>query len=460
MNDTGDRSAFPEALKMLNGTMSNDPIKFREVQALFMVIYTVIFVLGIFGNTLICYIVCRNRTMQTVTNFFIMNLALSDILLCALCVPFTPLYTFLETWVFGTIMCHIVAPATSVSVYIHTVTLTSIAIDRFFVIIYPFRPRMKIATCFIIVCGSWLFSLLSSLPYGFILKHTSRVDNNTNVTDYFCEEEWPDDERRLVYGSITINIQFVIPFVIIAFCYTKVSMKLNEQARARPGTKNSRKEELDRERKRRTNRMLIAMVSIFGLSWLPLNCINILNDFRTDFGNWEYYNLCFFISHTLAMMSTCYNPFLYAWLNENFRKEFKQLLPGFDTSRRRRSSADRVGGWKSERTCNGNETEATLFQSTSMVRRCSSIRIQLAEATKDLDKRNDVIDVENLLVSKATFNLEKEKVELHLTTDDTALLHSSADDNRSSPPNDLKGRGDGNVTSEKGIIGSGHGQLV
>lgn len=457
MNDTEDSYITSEYsyLSSANETMTNDPIKFRGVQALFLIIYTVIFVLGIFGNTLICYIVCRNRTMQTVTNFFIMNLALSDILLCALCVPFTPLYTFLGAWVFGTIMCHIVAPATSISVYIHTVTLTSIAIDRFFVIIYPFRPRMKITTCFIIVCGSWLFSLLSSLPYGFILNHTSRTDNKTNETYNYCEEEWPSDTKRIVYGSITINIQFVIPFVIIAFCYTKVSMKLNEQARARPGTKNSRKEELDRERKRRTNRMLIAMVSIFGLSWLPLNCINILNDFKSDFGNWDYYNLCFFISHTLAMMSTCYNPFLYAWLNENFRKEFKQLLPGFDTTRRR-SSADRIGGWKSERTCNGNETEATLFQSTSMVRRCSSIRIQLAEATKDLDKRNDIIDVENLLVSKATYNLEKEKVELHLATDDTVLLHSAAEDNRSSPPNDVRG----SAASEKGIIGSGHGQLV
>jgi neuropeptide F receptor len=91
------------------------------------------------------------------------------------------------------------------------------------------------------------------------------------------------------------------------------------------GAKNSRREEMDRERKRRTNRMLIAMVSVFGVSWLPLNTVNLVNDVNESTGDWPYYNLCFFMVHAIAMSSTCYNPFLYAWLNENFRKEFKQV---------------------------------------------------------------------------------------------------------------------------------------
>lgn len=72
-------------------------------------------------------------------------------------------------------------------------------------------------------------------------------------------------------------------------------------------------------------RMLIAMVTIFGVSWLPLTVINLINDVYIPTGNWRYYTLCFFMVHSLAMSSTCYNPFLYAWLNDNFRKEFKQV---------------------------------------------------------------------------------------------------------------------------------------
>jgi len=102
-------------------------------------------------------------------------------------------------------------------------------------------------------------------------------------------------------------------------------MKLNDRARAKPGSKTSKREEADRERKRRTNRMLIAMVAIFGVSWLPLNIVNVADDFYSYANDWSYYRFCFFMSHCIAMSSTCYNPFLYAGLNDNFRKEFKQV---------------------------------------------------------------------------------------------------------------------------------------
>lgn len=88
-----------------------------------------------------------------------------------------------------------------------------------------------------------------------------------------------------VFGGMTATMQFVLPFFIIAFCYVRVSLKLNDRARCKPGSKNTRKEEADRERKRRTNRMLIAMVTIFGVSWLPLNLINLFNDIYIPTGN-------------------------------------------------------------------------------------------------------------------------------------------------------------------------------
>jgi neuropeptide Y receptor len=114
----------------------------------------VIFLLGLFGNILVCYIVYSNKAMQTVTNLFITNLALSDILLCVLCVPFTPLYTFLGKWIFGSLTCHLVGYAQATSVYISTLTLTAIAIDRFFVILHPLRQRMKLHTCLLILWAS------------------------------------------------------------------------------------------------------------------------------------------------------------------------------------------------------------------------------------------------------------------------------------------------------------------
>lgn len=327
---------------------NEDLITDDRVQFVFCIIYVAIFVIGIFGNVLVCYVVFRNRAMQTVTNLFIMNLALSDILLCVLAVPPTPMYTFLRKWIFGTALCHLMLYAQGCSVYISSLTLTSIAIDRFFVIIYPFHPRMKLTTCAGIIFGIWCFALLVTLPYGFYIDHYYGEDN---VTSY-CEETWPSEHNRKVFGSITSTLQFVLPFLIISFCYIRVSIKLNDRARRKPGTKTSHKERLDRARKKRTNRMLIAMVAVFGGSWLPLNCVNIMNDFYEKSSQWQYYNIVFFFAHTVAMSSTCYNPFLYAWLNENFRKEFKLVLPCFSRGR----ASMRLGTkWRSDqRTCNGN----------------------------------------------------------------------------------------------------------
>ncbi|XP_031785758.1 prolactin-releasing peptide receptor isoform X3 [Nasonia vitripennis] len=289
------------------------------VRVVIITFYVSIFLLGLFGNALVCFVVARNRQMQTVTNLFITNLALSDILLCALGVPFTPSYTFLERWVFGDSLCHLVPYAQGVSIYISTLTLTGIAVDRFLVILYPFRPRMKIGVCLSIIVTIWIVALLLTLPYGLYMQFQSAGKIR------YCEENWPDEQFRRTFSLLTSVLQFVVPFIVIAFCYICVSIRLNDRAKMKPGSKTSRREEADRERKKRTNRMLIAMVAIFGVSWLPLNIVNMVEDFYQPAQDWSYYKVLFFMAHCLAMSSTCYNPFLYAWLNENFRKEFKQV---------------------------------------------------------------------------------------------------------------------------------------
>lgn len=303
---------------MADANTEDDIMKHLSVQIIFYMLYAAIFLLGLLGNMLVCYIVYTNRAMQTVTNLFITNLALSDILLCILAVPFTPLYTFLDRWIFGQLICHLVPYAQATSVYVSTLTLSAIAIDRFFVILHPLRQRMKLTTCFGILLGIWWFSMLITLPYGICMKVESH--NGKEV----CEENWSIQYFEVAFGIFTLLMQFVIPFCIIAYCYWRISKRLNQRAKSKPGSKSARREEADREMKRRTNRMLIAMVTIFGICWFPLNLINLINDV-VDLGS--IFHLLFFLTHCMALSSTCYNPFLYAWLNENFRKEFKQVLP-------------------------------------------------------------------------------------------------------------------------------------
>lgn len=362
---------FEGAEVMISNATQSDYIHNRIVQSFFIVTYILIFIMGVFGNVLVCFVVFRNRLMQSVTNLFITNLALSDILLCILAVPFTPSYTFLRRWVFGTILCHLVPYAQGVSVYTSTLTLTAIAIDRFFVIIYPFQQRMKLIACIIIILIIWIISLMLTFPYGLYMQ-VARL-NFTGEYEFYCEEDWPTEYYRKVYGSITTSLQFVIPFCIVTFCYVCVSVRLNDRAKTKPGAKTTKKEEVERDRKKRTNRMLIAMVAVFGLSWLPLNVVNVLNDFYLNTHEWKMYNVLFFVAHSIAMSSTCYNPILYAWLNDNFRKEFKLFLPCLTPLGRLKciSGSQR---WHTEPTYNGNETMQESLLTSSFTRsNCPSL---------------------------------------------------------------------------------------
>jgi len=176
---------------------------------------------------------------------------------------------------------------------------------------------------------------LLTLPYGLFMALTL-VDDEVNDDEvYYCEEVWPHQDSRITFGVCTSILQFIIPFVIITFCYIKICTKLNDRAQAMPGAKSQKKEELEKERTRRTNRMLISMVIIFGCSWLPLNLHNLVEDFYDPIASWRYWQPIFLLAHAIAMSSTCYNPFLYAWLNENFKLEFKRVLHCFGKRQRR-----------------------------------------------------------------------------------------------------------------------------
>lgn len=70
-----------------------------EFQATLHFMYITILVIAIFGNGIVCFIVCTSSRMQTVTNFFIANLALSDMLMAFFCIPFSFISLFVLQWV-------------------------------------------------------------------------------------------------------------------------------------------------------------------------------------------------------------------------------------------------------------------------------------------------------------------------------------------------------------------------
>ncbi|XP_035310233.1 prolactin-releasing peptide receptor isoform X1 [Cricetulus griseus] len=104
----------------------------HQLKGLIVMLYSIVVVVGLVGNCLLVLVIARVRRLHNVTNFLIGNLALSDVLMCAACVPLTLAYAFEPRgWVFGGGLCHLVFFLQPVTVYVSVFTLTTIALDRY-----------------------------------------------------------------------------------------------------------------------------------------------------------------------------------------------------------------------------------------------------------------------------------------------------------------------------------------
>ncbi|XP_045188335.2 neuropeptide Y receptor type 6-like [Mercenaria mercenaria] len=289
---------------------------------IFIILYTIVFFTGIGGNSLVIYVVLRNKAMQSTMNIFITNLAVSDILICLLPVPFTPLSYFMHSWIFGEFFCHVVPMTLCVLVYVSILTCTSLAVVRYYAIVYPLKPSMKPGVCLMYIVSVWMISVALSLPLG-IFHQIEETDSTTS-----CVEKWPNDVTPQFFVLTSLVLQYIVPCSIITYCYFNISLELQRRSKSRIVNESLISERIKREigRNRRINKLMIAVVAIFVLCWLPLNLVLLAGEYHPKFSNHPYYPVIFFTAHVIAMSSAIYNPFLYAWKCENFKKEFKHVL--------------------------------------------------------------------------------------------------------------------------------------
>lgn len=133
-------------LELLNRTKC-DIDESNENSALFetivYIMYISIFIFALLGNGIVTYIVFSSPRMKTVTNYFIVNLAVGDILLTLFCVPFSFFsILILQYWPYGSVLCHLVNYCQAVSVLVSAYTLVAISVDRYSAILWPLRPRI------------------------------------------------------------------------------------------------------------------------------------------------------------------------------------------------------------------------------------------------------------------------------------------------------------------------------
>lgn len=188
------------------------------VTVIVVLMYTLIIIVAVGGNVLVCYIILSRATMRTVTNLFLLNLAVSDIMKAVICNPFTFVANLiLLYWPFGEFMCPFVTYVQVVAVFLSAFTLVAISLDRFVAIVYPLRPKMTRRFFLKIVLFIWFLSLAVPLPTAII----SRVEYPDNVTA-MCWEGWARDSDKYIYSAIIMMLQYFIPLVIITITSAKI----------------------------------------------------------------------------------------------------------------------------------------------------------------------------------------------------------------------------------------------
>ncbi|GFR93735.1 orphan G-protein coupled receptor 40 [Elysia marginata] len=306
-----------------------------EIVITLLVLYSLMSVISAFGNFLVCYVILKNKRLHTATNFFIANLAVSDLLVTFINVPFNMARNFLEDWPFGEIPCHVVNFSLVLTTYVSTYTLTSIALDRHRVVLKPLSRRMSRRFALVILILVWLVALCLSLPYGLymrVLKMRFVITKEVYRCRFVGPGYWAHFEEFLTVT--TFLLQYLIPFSLIAVAYGRIVQSLWARTQVGAVTAN---QQLSRTRaKKKSIKLLIAVVVVFALCWLPLNLYHLLTDFHPDPEKLSYNSIVFFICHLIAISSTCFNPFVYCWLNENFREEVKSRFYWFFVPCRRR----------------------------------------------------------------------------------------------------------------------------
>ncbi|KAL4641794.1 neuropeptide Y receptor type 2 [Arapaima gigas] len=292
-----------------------DSTKLIGVQVVLILAYSTIILLGVIGNSLVIYVVYKFKALRTVTNFFIANLAVADLLVNTLCLPFTLIYTLLGEWKFGQILCFLLPYAQGLAVHVSTVTLNVIALDRHRCIVYHLETKMSKDMCFVVIGVTWMFSAILASPLA-IFREYGKFDFSPEQSIQVCTEKWPGNNRDgTVYSIFTIVLQYVLPLSIISFAYVRIWSKLKNHVS--PGTRSDR-----HNRRKKTTKMLVTVVVVFAVSWLPFHAFQLATDIDSSVLDMKDFKLLYTVFHVVAMCSTFANPILYGWMNNNYRMAF------------------------------------------------------------------------------------------------------------------------------------------
>ncbi|TRY71358.1 hypothetical protein DNTS_008140 [Danionella cerebrum] len=376
-------------------------------QTVRIVLYVLIFILSFIGNSLIITVLLRNRRMRTVTNLFLLSLAISDLMLCVFCMPFTLIPNLMKDFIFGVGMCKVATYFMGISVSVSTFNLVAISLERYSAICNPLKSRawQTKSHAAKVITATWVVSFLLMLPYpiGSTLVPFMRSNNSTGNMYVFM-----------------LLVLFLVPGIIMVIAYGLTSLELYRGIRFEMANRKSNREkengttslnnsssdgcylQLSKQKqpesmtssytkptskvkrvcsnsptanlmaKKRVIRMLLVIVGLFFLCWTPIFVVNAWRAFDRRSADRLLSGAPISFIHLLSYTSACVNPIVYCFMNKRFRQG---ILSTFSCCCRRRqmrlghSSTRQISRGVARQTEGNSNTTGTLIRQTD-----SSIR--------------------------------------------------------------------------------------
>ncbi|NXJ60158.1 CCR8 protein, partial [Rostratula benghalensis] len=273
----------------------------------FPVLYALLFVTGLVGNTLVIWVLTVFKQVRAMTDVYLLNLAISD-LLFVFSLPFLVQYSIRSRWTFGNTMCKIISSAYFIGFYSSAFFITIMSVDRYLAIVrsvYALQVRTSahgVMTSLVL----WAVAILASAP-DFIFFQEMKVDNQTK-----CIPHYPESSNHWkTFSNFEVNVLgWLIPAGVLIFCYYSILKNLQK---------------CHTQNKYKAMKLVFIVVIVFFLFWTPVNIVLFLDSLRNmyiidDCQTSQRLDLAIELAEALSFIHCCLNPVIYAFVGEKFKK--------------------------------------------------------------------------------------------------------------------------------------------
>ena len=292
------------------------------------IIYVVIIILSVVGNSLLVLVIRRIRRFHTPTHFLIINLCVADLTITLFSTAYSAYVTIndgIQWWggFSGVAACKLLIFIQGVSITCSIFTLVFLAVDRFCAVVLPLRRLNTLRVVKGRIAVTWIASAIVVSPMLYAMKvgkHSGR---------YICYENWnpvfDHKKARKEYELAYFGLSYVLPLLVIAVLYSRAMQRL--WFRRIPGNVTAANEEIALKSRKKVLRMLVAIVTVFAFCWLPLQILRLLVVFPPKSMKCPLPNIVVFLFFTFGFANSALNPAICFAFNKDYRIGARSLLP-------------------------------------------------------------------------------------------------------------------------------------